>query len=80
MIDMGVRKDQRVYSTRIVCEVQISNIGFATASLIQATVQQEAVSIDLQQMLTSRHGMRRAVKIDPHLSLLLIGKSAGHNG
>jgi hypothetical protein len=69
MIDMRVRKDHSIHAARIISKIQISDIRFAAATLIQPTVEKEAVSIDLQQVLAARHGVRRAMKIDPHPSL-----------
>jgi hypothetical protein len=68
MIDMGVRKDHRIHAARAIGEVKISDVRFAASTLIQPTIQQEAVPIDLQQVLAPRDCVRRAMKIDPHLA------------
>ncbi len=70
MINMRVREDNCIHFAWIVRKVQISNVRLAASTLIQPTVQQEAMPIDLQQMLTPSHCMGSAMKIDPHLRLL----------
>src|SRR5918996_3117460 len=72
MVNVRVRKDHRIDFRRIISKVQIPDVRLSASTLIQPTVQQEAMSVDFQQMLTSCHCMGCAVKIDPHLRLLPI--------
>ena len=62
MIDVRMRKDHRVHFARVVDKVQVSGVGLIPASLKQPTVQQEAMPVDLQQMLAAGHRLRRAEK------------------
>lgn len=79
MIDMCVRKDHRVHFARVMDKIQISRVGLLPSSLKQAAVQQEAMPIDLQQMLASRHRVRRAVEIYFQFSLQVNLKFVSRN-
>jgi len=63
---VGVREDYSVHAAWVVGKVQVSGICLTALTLIQATIQQQVMPVELQQMLTSGDRMRRAVKMNLH--------------
>ena len=71
MVDVGVREQYGVQFLRIEGEAAVALESFLAPALVEPALQQQAVAVNLQQVLRPRHRLRRTMKSDPHSALLL---------
>ncbi len=70
VVNVGVRKDDRVDILDAEGQAAVALVGLFARTLVQPTLQEQGVAVDIQQMLRTCHRLRGAVKSDPHAGLL----------